>query len=160
MSDPRVYEGKLDGSGLKLGFVVGRFNSFISERLLSGALDAAKRHGVADDAVDVVWVPGSFDMPLVAKRLVESGKYDAVCALGAVIRGGTPHFEHIAGQVARGLAQVSWDSGVPISFGVLTTDTIEQAIERAGTKAGNRGYDATVAAIEMAQLLKVLPAGS
>lgn len=160
MSEARVYEGKLDGSGLKLGFVVGRFNSFISDRLLVGALDAAKRHGVASDAVDVVWVPGAFDMPLVAKRLADSGDYDAICALGAVIRGGTPHFEHVAGQVARGLAQVSCDSGVPISFGVLTTDTIEQAIERAGTKAGNRGYDATVAAIEMAQLLKVLPVGS
>jgi len=159
MSESRVFEGKLDGSGLKFALVVARFNHFISERLLAGAIDGLRRHGVAAEAIDVAWVPGAFDMPLVAKTMATSGRYDAVCAIGAVIRGGTPHFDHVAGQVARGIAQASLNSGVPISFGVLTCDSIEQAIERAGTKAGNKGFDAALAAIEMAQLLRSVAAG-
>ena len=153
---PRNFEGTLNANGLKLGIVVGRFNSFISDKLLEGTLDAIKRHGGDLGNVDVAWVPGAFDMPVVAKRMASSGRYDAVCALGAVIRGGTPHFDYVAGQVARGLSQASSDSGVPVSFGVLTTDTIEQAIERAGTKAGNKGFDAALAAVEMAHLMKNL----
>ena len=157
MTEPRVFEGKLDGSGLRVGVVVARFNAFITEKLLAGALDGLRRHGVAPGDIDVAWVPGAFDLPLVAARMAGDGQYAALCALGCVIRGGTPHFEHVAGQVSRGIAQASWSSGVPISFGVLTCDTIEQAIERAGTKAGNKGFDAAVAAIELAQLLQVLP---
>lgn len=158
MTEHRVFEGNLDGTGLKLAVVVGRFNSFISEKLLSGALDALTRHNVAAGDIDVAWVPGAFDIPLVAKRLAATGRYDAICAVGAVIRGGTPHFDFVAGQMARGLAQASWQTDVPITFGVITTDTIEQAIERAGSKAGNKGFDSAVAAIEMARLLKNIPA--
>lgn len=154
---PRVFEGTLEGKGLKVGIVVGRFNSFISEKLLSGALDALRRHGVDLADVDVAWVPGAFELPVVVKQMAQSNRYGAVIALGAVIRGGTPHFEHVATQVARGVAQSAWESGVPVTFGVLTTDTIEQAVERAGTKAGNKGFDAAVAAIEMARLLQALP---
>ena len=157
MTESRVFAGSLDGRGLKVALVVARFNSFITDRLLSGARDALERHGVAAADIDTAWVPGSFDMPLVAKRLADCGRYQAVIALGAVIRGGTPHFEYVAGQMARGLAQASWGAGIPITFGVLTCDTIEQAIERAGTKAGNKGFDAAVAAIEMARLLETLP---
>ncbi len=151
-----ILEGKLEGKGLKFGIVVSRFNSFITEQLLLGALDGLKRHGVADSDITVVKVPGSYEIPLVCKKLVESGKFNAIIALGAVIRGNTPHFDYVASEVAKGVAQVTLDSGTPVVFGVLTTDTIEQAIERAGTKAGNKGYDAAVNAIEMARLMKEL----
>jgi 6,7-dimethyl-8-ribityllumazine synthase len=152
-----TYEGKLNGKGFKFALVVGRFNELISSRLYEGALDCLRRHDVADGDVDSVWVPGAFEMPLVAKRLAASKKYDAVVCLGAVIRGGTPHFEYVAGEVAKGIAKVSLDSGVPVIFGVLTTDTIEQAVERAGTKAGNKGWAAASTALEMANLAKTLP---
>lgn len=152
-----IYEGDLSGTGLRLGIVVARFNSFISQQLLGGANDALRRHGVTEDAVDVVWVPGSFEIPLVARRLACSGRYDAVVCLGAVIRGATAHFDYVAGQTAAGIAAVARETGVPTTFGILTTDTIEQAVERAGTKAGNKGYDAAVSAIEMANLLRSLP---
>ena len=152
-----VYEGTFVGTGLKIGIVVSRFNNFITERLLDGAMDALVRHGVSSDDVDVMWVPGTFEMPLVTKRAAESGLYDTVICLGAVIRGGTPHFEYVSTQVARGVAQAGWDSGIPVTFGVLTTDTIEQAIERAGTKAGNKGVEAAMAALETAQLMTRLP---
>lgn len=132
----RVFEGNLIGTGLKFAIVVSRFNEFITGELLSGALDAFRRHGTASADVDVAWTPGTFEMPLVARRLARSGQYQAICCLGAVIRGGTPHFEYVATQVSRGVAQAAWDSGVPVTFGILTTDTIEQAVERAGTKAG------------------------
>ena len=141
---PKFVEGNLDASGLRFGVVVGRFNSFISERLLDGALDALLRHGAADGAITVARVPGSFEIPLVAQKMAASGSYDAVICLGAVIRGGTPHFDYVASEVSKGIAQASLQSGIPIAFGVLTTDTIEQAVERAGTKAGNKGFDAAV----------------
>mgnify|MGYP000554335647 CR=1 FL=1 len=148
----KVYEGHLIGKGLRIAIVVARFNEFISTRLLDGARDALSRHGVADDAIDVVWVPGAFEIPLVAKRLGQSEKYDAVVCLGAVIRGATPHFDYVAAEVAKGVAKTALDTGVPTIFGVITADTIEQAIERAGTKGGNKGWDAAVTAIEMANL--------
>ncbi len=151
-----VYEGVLSGTGLHFAVVASRFNAFITEKLLEGALDGFKRHGV-DGGVDVAWVPGTFEMPLVARRLAQSGRYDAVVCVGAVIRGGTPHFEYVAQQMSRGISQASWETDVPVIFAVLTTDNIEQAIERAGTKGGNKGFDAAVTAIEMAQLYKVLP---
>ena len=153
-----TFEGKLNGQGLKFGLVVARFNELISSRLYEGALDCLRRHDVADGDVDAAWVPGAFEMPLVATRMAESGKYDAVVCLGAVIRGGTPHSDSVAGEAAKGIATVSLDTGVPVIFGVLTTDTIEQAIERAGTKSGNKGYESAVTAIEMANLLKELHA--
>jgi 6,7-dimethyl-8-ribityllumazine synthase len=153
---PKVIEGKLISDGKKYGIVVSRFNEFISSKLLGGAIDALTRHGVKDDEVTVVWTPGSFETPVVAKRMAESGKYDAVIALGAVIRGATPHFDYVASEVSKGLAHVALSSGVPVLFGVLTTDTIEQAVERAGTKSGNKGFDAAVAAIEMANLVEQL----
>jgi len=137
--------------------VVSRFNEFISRKLLEGALDALSRHGVAAEDIEVAWVPGAFEIPLVARRLAESGRYQAVICLGAVIRGATPHFEYVAAEVAKGIALVGLETGVPTLFGVLTTDSIEQAIERAGTKAGNKGFDAALAAIEMANLLRQLP---
>ncbi|MCK5689912.1 6,7-dimethyl-8-ribityllumazine synthase [Myxococcota bacterium] len=152
-----VFEGNLIGEGLRFAVIASRFNHFITERLIDGALDAFTRHGANPEDVDLVWTPGTFEMPLVARRLADSGKYDAVACVGAVIRGGTPHFDYVATQVARGVAQASWDSGVPVAFGIITADTIEQSIERAGTKAGNKGFDAALAAIEMAQLLKNLP---
>ncbi|MCL6625852.1 6,7-dimethyl-8-ribityllumazine synthase [Alicyclobacillus shizuokensis] len=152
----RTYEGHLTGEGLKFGVVISRFNEFITERLLGGALDAWKRHGVGEEDVEVAWVPGAFEIPFIAKQLAQSGRYDAVVALGAVIRGATPHFDYVAGEVAKGVAQVSLQSECPVIFGVLTTDTIEQAIERAGTKAGNKGWDAAVSAIEMANLTRTL----
>lgn len=154
-----IFEGKLIGEGLRFAVVISRFNEFITGKLLEGARDALRRHGVADGDVDVAWVPGSFEIPLVAKRLAESGRYDAVICLGAVIRGATPHFDYVASEVAKGVAAVGLTTGVPTIFGVLTTDTIEQAIERAGTKAGNKGFAAAVAAIEMANLLRALPTG-
>jgi 6,7-dimethyl-8-ribityllumazine synthase len=154
-----TFEGKLSGKGLKFALVVGRFNELISTRLYEGALDCLRRHDVADGDVDAAWVPGAFEMPLVAKRLAESGAYDAVICLGAVIRGGTPHFDYIAAEAAKGIAKVSLDSGVPVAFGVLTTDTVEQAVERAGTKAGNKGWGAASTALEMANLMRALPGG-
>ncbi len=154
----RTIEGDLSAAGLKTALVVSRFNSFITERLLEGALDSLVRHGAKSDDQLIVRVPGAWEIPLVVKRLADSGSYDAVIALGAVIRGSTPHFDMVASEVSKGVAQASWQSGVPIAFGVLTTDTIEQAIERAGTKAGNKGAEAAMAAMEMVQVLRQLPA--
>ncbi|MCI1857818.1 MAG: 6,7-dimethyl-8-ribityllumazine synthase [Sporolactobacillus sp.] len=147
-----VYEGNLIGSGLKVGIVVSRFNEFITNRLLAGAQDALKRHGVADEAVDIAWVPGAFEIPLIAKKMATSGRYDTVLALGAVIRGATSHYDYICSEVSKGIALAGLDSGIPVIFGVLTTENIEQAVERAGTKAGNKGWDAVVSGIEMANL--------
>jgi len=152
----RTIEGMLTGRGLRIGIVVARFNEFVTSKLMEGALDALVRHEVDPDAIDVLWVPGSFEIPLAAKRMADSGRYDAVVCLGAVIRGATPHFDYVAAEVAKGVANVSLATGVPVIFGVLTTDTIEQAIERAGTKAGNKGFDAAVTAIEMANALRQL----
>lgn len=152
----KSYEGNLDAKGLKFGIVVARFNEFISTRLLDGAIDCIVRHGAAKNAIEVAWVPGAFEIPLVASKMAESGKYDAIVCLGAVIRGGTPHFDYVASEVSKGIAKVSLDTKVPVAMGVLTTDTIEQAVERAGTKAGNKGWQAASGAIEMAQLLKVM----
>ena len=151
---PKTLEGKLVSKGKKYGIVVSRFNEFISNKLLGGALDALNRHGVGDDEITVAWVPGAFEIPLVAKKMAESGSFDAVIAIGAVIRGGTPHFDYVANEVSKGVAQVSLGTGMPVLFGVLTTDTIEQAIERAGTKAGNKGFDAAIAAIETVNLME------
>ncbi|MBN2984362.1 MULTISPECIES: 6,7-dimethyl-8-ribityllumazine synthase [Cohnella] len=151
-----VYEGNLISTGLKYGVVVGRFNEFISTRLLSGALDAFKRHGAQEDEVEIAWVPGAFEIPLVAQKMAESGKYDAVVTLGAVIRGSTPHFDFVSNEVAKGVAATALKTGVPTIFGVLTTDSIEQAVERAGTKAGNKGWEAATTAIEMANLTRAL----
>jgi len=153
---PQFFEGNLDASGLKFGIVVSRFNSFICERLLEGAVDAVIRHGGDDKNIHVARVPGAFEIPLAARKLAESGKYDALICLGAVIRGSTPHFDFVASEVSKGVASVSLESGVPIAFGVLTTDTIEQAVERAGTKAGNKGFEAAATAIETANLFKAL----
>ncbi|QYR19957.1 6,7-dimethyl-8-ribityllumazine synthase [Paenibacillus sp. sptzw28] len=154
---PHVYEGHLiSQEGQRYGIVVGRFNEFISGKLLSGALDALKRHGTADSDVEVAWVPGAFEIPLIAQKMAESGKYDAVITLGAVIRGSTPHFDFVCNEAAKGVAAIGLKTGVPTVFGVLTVDSIEQAIERAGTKAGNKGWEAAVTAIEMANLTKAL----
>ena len=153
-----VYQGEMLGAGKKFGVVVSRFNEFVTARLLGGAQDCLARHGVADDDIDVVWVPGSFEIPVTALRMAGSGRYDAVVCLGAVIRGQTPHFDYIAAQVSKGVAQIGVSTGVPTIFGVLTTDTIEQAVERAGSKAGNKGADAAASAIEMANLFGKLPA--
>ena len=152
----QTYEGNLIAKDLKFAVVVGRFNEFIGTRLLDGAMDALKRHGAADEDVHVAWTPGAFEIPLVAKKLAESGRYNAIICLGAVIRGSTPHFDYVAGEVAKGIARVNLDSGVPNIFGVVTTDSIEQAIERAGAKQGNKGWQAAVSAIEMANLVKVI----
>ncbi|ABK61004.1 MULTISPECIES: 6,7-dimethyl-8-ribityllumazine synthase [Clostridium] len=149
----RVYEGNLISEGKKYGIVVGRFNEFIGSKLLSGALDALKRHGVKEDEIEISWVPGAFEIPLVAKKMAKTKKYDSVICLGAVIKGSTAHFDYVSSEVSKGIANVSLDTEVPVIFGVLTTDNIEQAIERAGTKAGNKGYEAAVTAIEMANLL-------
>jgi 6,7-dimethyl-8-ribityllumazine synthase len=150
----KIYEGKLIAQDLKFNIIVGRFNEFISGKLLSGALDALKRHGVSDNDIEITWVPGAFEIPLTAKKLTKTKKYDGIICLGAVIRGATPHFDYVSSEVSKGIANVSLETEVPVIFGVLTTDTIEQAIERAGTKAGNKGYDAAVTAIEMANLFK------
>ncbi len=147
------YEGALDASGFRFGLVVGRFNSFITEHLLEGALDALVRHGADEDALSVFRVPGSWEIPLMVQRLAASGKVDAVIALGAVIRGGTPHFDYVAAEVSKGVASIGLRESIPISMGVLTTDTVEQAIDRAGTKAGNKGAEAAMAAVEMLNLL-------
>ena len=149
----KYIEGNLKGDGKKLGIVVSRFNSFISEKLLEGAIDALTRSGVKDKDIDVAKVPGAFEIPLITQKMAKSGKYDAVICLGVVIRGATPHFDYVAGEVAKGSAQVMLDTGVPVLFGVLTTETIEQAIERAGTKAGNKGAEAAMSAIEMVNLM-------
>ncbi|SPF42895.1 riboflavin synthase beta chain [Syntrophobacter sp. SbD1] len=154
----RVFEGKLLAKGLKFGIIVSRFNDFIGDRLLGGAIDALKRNGADEQNLDIFKVPGAFEIPLIAKKVAESGKYDAVICLGAVIRGGTPHFDYVAAEVSKGIAHVAMEAGVPISFGVLTTDTLEQAIERAGAKSGNKGWDAAFAAIEMANLVKQISA--
>jgi 6,7-dimethyl-8-ribityllumazine synthase len=149
---PVTLNGKLIGKDKKFGIVVSRFNEFISSKLLEGALDCLNRHDVVDDHVEIVWVPGSFEIPLIAQKMAQSNKYDAVICLGAVIRGATPHFDYIASEVTKGIAQTTLTTGVPVSFGVLTTETIEQAIERAGTKSGNKGWDAALTALEMADL--------
>jgi len=151
-----VYQGQLVAGKHRFGVVVSRFNEFITSKLLGGCLDTLERHGVPADAVDVAWTPGSFEVPIIAKTMAESGRYSAVICLGAVIRGSTPHFDYIAAEVAKGIAQVGMATGVPTVFGVITTDTLEQAIERAGTKAGNKGSDAAASAIEMANLLDQL----
>ena len=148
------FEGQLLGKGLKFGLVVSRFNDFITTKLLEGAQDALLRHGVKQEDIDIARVPGAFEIPLIAQRLAQTKKYDAIVCLGAVIRGGTPHFEYIAAEVSKGIAKVGLDSGLPVTFGVITADTLEQAIERAGTKQGNKGFEAAVDAIEMASLLK------
>ncbi|SFF03581.1 6,7-dimethyl-8-ribityllumazine synthase [Paenibacillus catalpae] len=153
---PNVFEASVVSEGLRFGVVVGRFNEFISGKLLSGALDGFKRHGAQDNDVDIAWVPGAFEIPLIAQKMAESGKYDAVITLGAVIRGSTPHFDFVCNEAAKGVAAIALKTGVPTIFGVLTVDSIEQAIERAGTKAGNKGYEAAVSAIEMANLSKLL----
>lgn len=150
----KVIEGNFSGKGLKVGIIAGRFNEFISSKLIGGALDALKRHGVSDDDIELAWVPGAFEMPIVAQKMAKSGKYDAVLTLGAVIRGATPHFDYVCAEVSKGVASVSLETGVPVLFGVLTTNTIEECIERAGTKAGNKGFDCGVSAIEMVNLLK------
>ena len=149
-------EGKLMAEGLKFAIVISRFNELISSKLLGGAIDGLVRHGADESAIEVSWVPGAFEIPLVAKKLALTQKFDALICLGAVIRGATPHFDYVASEMSKGIAKVSLDTGIPVSFGVLTTDTIEQAIERAGTKVGNKGYDAAVTAIEMANLLKII----
>jgi 6,7-dimethyl-8-ribityllumazine synthase len=151
-----TYEGNLIATGLRFGIVVARFNELLSSRILSGAKDALVRHGVAEDDIDVAWVPGAFEVPFGASRLAATKKYDAVIALGVVIRGGTPHFEYVASEVAKGVAKITLETGVPVTFGVITADTIEQAVERAGTKSGNKGWEAAEAAIEMANLVKTM----
>lgn len=152
----KIYEGKLVAEGLKFGIVVARFNEFITSKLVGGALDALTRHGALESDVEIAWVPGAFEIPLVAQRLAESKRYDAVICLGAVIRGATPHFDYVSAEVSKGVAHVGLETRTPVIFGVLTTDTIEQAIERAGTKAGNKGFDAAMTAIETSNLLRQL----
>ena len=153
---PEIIEGKLDATGFRFGLIVSRFNSFICDRLLEGAVDTLTRHGAEELQLSVVRVPGAFEIPLLAKKMAESGKYDAIICLGAVIRGATPHFEYVSSEVTKGVASVSLDSGLPVGFGVFTTDSVEQAIERAGTKAGNKGAEAAMSAIEMVNLMKVI----
>jgi 6,7-dimethyl-8-ribityllumazine synthase len=154
---PRVFEGVLRDTGGRFAIVVGRFNSFITQRLLDGALDVLGRHGVdLGERVDVAWAPGSFEIPLVCRRLAQSGRYDAIIALGCVIRGGTPHFDYVAAEVSKGIAHVSLETGVPVAFGILTTDNVEQAVDRAGTKMGNKGAEAALSALEMVNLLGAL----
>jgi len=152
----KQYEGTLLGEGLRFGLVVSRFNEFITSKLLEGAQDALSRHGVRAEDVEISWTPGSFEIPLVAKRMAQTGRYNGIICLGTVIRGGTPHFDYIAAEVSKGIAKVGLDTGMPVSFGVITADTLEQAIERAGTKMGNAGFNAAMNAIEMANLLKSL----
>lgn len=150
---PKVYEGKLDARGRKFGIAVARFNSLITTQLLGGALDCLRRHGVEDDDIEVAWVPGSFELPIAAQKLTATRRFDVVICLGAIIRSNTPHFDYVAGEAAKGIARVGLDSGIPVTFGVVTTDDLEQAIERAGARAGNRGWDAALNAIEMADLM-------
>jgi len=153
---PQLLVGNLIGSGKRFGIAVSRFNDFITRQLLAGCLDFLERHGVSDGDITVAWVPGSFELPLAANRMAKSGKYDAVICLGTLIRGQTPHFDYIAAEATKGIAHVSLDSGVPVAYGVITADTLEQAVDRAGTKAGNKGADAAASAIEMANLLPQL----
>jgi len=150
---PDMIEGQLNAKGFRFGIIVSRFNSFISDRLLEGTLDTLTRHGADMDSIPVVKVPGAFEIPLMAKKMATSGKFDAIICLGAVIRGGTPHFEYVSSEVTKGIALVSLETGLPVAFGVLTTDSVEQAIERAGTKAGNKGVEAAMSAIEMVNLM-------
>ncbi|MBR6107012.1 MAG: 6,7-dimethyl-8-ribityllumazine synthase [Oscillospiraceae bacterium] len=150
----KVLEGIYEGKGLKIAIVASRFNEFITSKLVGGAEDCLRRHDVADDDITLAWVPGAFEIPLLAKKLAKSGKYDAVICVGAVIRGATSHYDYVCAEVSKGIAAVSLETGVPVMFGVLTTDTIEQAIERAGTKAGNKGYDCAMGALELVSLLK------
>ena len=150
----RTLEGKFNGKGLKIGIVAGRFNEFITSKLVAGAVDVLKRKDVNDDDIDVAWVPGAFEIPLITKKMAESKKYDAILALGAVIKGATPHFDYVCAEVSKGVAQISLHTGLPVMFGVLTTNNIEEAIERAGTKAGNKGADAAFGALEMIDLIK------
>ncbi len=152
----KIIEGNLKADKLKFGIVVGRFNEFIGSKLLAGSIDALVRHGADKESIETAWVPGAFEIPLVAKKMAKSGKYDAVICLGAIIRGSTPHFDFVANEAAKGVAMVSLESEIPVSFGILTTENIEQAIERSGTKAGNKGFDAAMSAIEMANLVKTL----
>ena len=152
----QIFEAQLIGTELKIGVVVGRFNEFITAKLLDGALDGLKRHGVAEENIDIAWVPGAFEVPLIAKKMAEVNKYDAIIGLGTVIRGSTTHYDYVCNEAAKGIASVSLSTGVPIIFGIVTTETIEQAIERAGTKAGNKGYDSAVSAIEMANLSNLI----
>ena len=152
----KVIEGELQAKGLKFGIIVSRFNDFITSKLLDGALDALRRHGADEKDIEVVKVPGSFEIPLVAKKLAAKGIYSAIVCLGTVIRGATPHFEYVSAEVSKGIASASMETGVPIAFGIITSDTIEQAVERAGTKSGNKGWDAAITAIEMAQVIKKL----
>ena len=152
----KTFEGTLTGDGLKFGIVISRFNEFISSKLLDGAKDALVRHGVSAEDFDIAWTPGAFEIPLIALKMAQTRKYNAVICLGAVIRGGTPHFEYVASELNKGIAQVILQTGIPVSNGVITADTLEQAIERAGTKMGNKGFDAAVGAIEMANLMKSL----
>ena len=154
-----TFEGQLSADGLRFGLVVGRFNSFITERLLAGAMDALARAGADPQAIDVVKVPGSWEMPVVVREMAKQNRYDAIICLGAVIRGDTPHFDYVAGEAAKGIAHVSTEFGVPVAFGVLTTNTLEQAIDRAGAKGGNKGFDAAMSAIEMANLLRRMREG-
>lgn len=154
----KVYQGTLLAQGLRFGLIVSRFNEFISAKLLEGAQDALVRHGAREDDIDVAWTPGSFEIPLIAKKMAESGRYNAVICLGAIIRGGTPHFDYIAAEASKGVAKVGLDTGVPVIFGVITADALEQAIERAGTKEGNMGFRAAMSAIEMANLIKAMKA--
>jgi 6,7-dimethyl-8-ribityllumazine synthase len=153
---PKLLEGKISAEGLRFAIIVSRFNDFISSKLVDGALDALKRHGGNEDLISLIKVPGSFEIPATAKRIAVSGQFDAIICLGAVIRGSTPHFEYVAAEVSKGIAMVSLESKIPVTFGVLTTDNLEQAIERAGTKSGNKGWDAAVAAMEMVNLFKEL----
>ena len=153
---PRIIEAQLLAGGKKFGIVTSRFNNFISDRLVEGAVDALVRSGAKDEDIDIVKVPGAFEIPLIAKKMAEKEKYDAIVCLGAVIRGATPHFDYVSAEVSKGIAMVSLDSSIPVIFGILTTDTIEQAIERAGTKAGNKGWSAGITAIEMANLIDVV----
>jgi len=150
------FEGMLIGKGLRFGLIVSRFNEFFSKKLLEGAQDALHRHGVSEEDIEVVWVPGAFEIPLIALKLAQAKKYDAVVCLGAVVRGGTPHFDYISAEVTKGIAKVGLDTGLPVICGVITTDTLEQAIERSGTKAGNKGFEAALNAIEMANLVKAI----
>lgn len=152
----KLFEAQLLGQDLKIAIVVGRFNEFINSRLLSGAQDALYRHGVKEENIDVAWVPGAFEVPFIAKQLAEKGEYDAIIGLGTVIRGSTTHYDYVCNEAAKGIAKVGLDTGVPVAFGIVTTETIEQAIERAGTKVGNKGYDAAMTAIEMGNLRKLL----
>ena len=151
----KTFEAQLVGTDLKIGIVVGRFNEFINDKLLSGAIDGLKRHGVNEDNIDIAWVPGAFEVPFVAKKMAETNSYDAVIGLGTVIRGSTTHYDYVCNEAAKGIAKAGLDTGVPVIFGIVTTENSEQAIERAGTKAGNKGYDSAMSAIEMANLNKM-----